>query len=207
MPQLDTTTYLAQITWLAITYIIFYLLLIKYMLPSITKILYTLQYKVQQTVQSPLHHESCHTQQHLLQHVQNACAQDKTTLQNTTDDSQEWQLYVAEEMQHSETFSWLRFSKKSKKHDSFALENDYQRMVSDFDFEGKHIDIARKYSMDHATQMACKMNKPHNTKKTKVFKKETLDSILEVEVDEIGNWEEEYPRGDGEVDWWDRKPK
>jgi hypothetical protein len=180
MPQLDTTTYLAQITWLAITYITFYLLLTKYTLPSITKILYTRQYKAQQAqqaVQSPLHHESFHTQQHSLQHVQDACAQAKITLQNTMDDSQEWQLYVAEEMQHSETFSWQRLSKKSKKHDSFALEDDYQGMMSDFDFEGAHISSALKHSMDPAAQVACQMGTCF-VKKTKTFQKATVRTLL-----------------------------
>jgi hypothetical protein len=173
MPQLDTTTYFAQITWLAITYITFYLLLTKYTLPSITKILYTRQYKAQQAqqaIQSPLHHETVHTQQHSLQHVQDACAQAKTTLQNTMNDSQKWHQRAAQRIQHTHLVEWHQ--------DSFYLETDYKGMLYSLEIEGAYIDTALKYTMDPAAQMACKMNKPHNTKKTQIFQKYTLRGLL-----------------------------
>ena len=170
MPQLDTTTYFAQITWLAITYITFYLLLTKYTLPSITKILYTRQYKAQQAIQSPLHHETVHTQQHSLQHVQDACAQAKTTLQNTMNDSQKWHQRAAQHIQHTHLVEWHQ--------DSFYLETDYKGMLYSLEIEGAYIDIALKYTMNPVAQMACKMNKPHNTKKTQIFQKYTLRGLL-----------------------------
>jgi hypothetical protein len=194
MPQLDTTTYLAQITWLAITYSTFYLVLTKYTLPSITKILYTRQYKAQQAqqaIQSPLHHETVHTQQHSLQHVQDACAQAKTILQNTMNDSQKWHQRAAQRIQHTHLVEWhpLKLdgihgtkNKKGKKtiknRDSFYLETDYKGMLYSLEIEGAYIDISLKYTMNPAAQMACKMNKPHNTKKTQIFQKYTLRGLL-----------------------------
>ena len=167
MPQLDATTYLTQITWLAITYATFYLALTKYTLPIITKILYTRQYKALQahnTQDSPLHDENLHKQHNTLQHVLHACAQAKNALQNTMNQSQTW-VHTAT---HNVTQQQLK-----------PLQKTYTAHMQNTSNTLAHTNTALKYTMNPAAQHACNMNKPNNTNKTRVFQKALLSALFQ----------------------------
>ena len=167
MPQLDTTAYFTQITWLALTYATFYLALTKYTLPIITKILYTRQYKALQahnTQQSPLHDENLHKQQNTLQHVVHACAQAKNALQNTMSQSQTWVHSATHNVQHQQLT---------------ALQNTYTNHMQIASNTLAHTNSALKYTMNPAAQHACKMSKPNNINKTRVFQKAFLSTLFQ----------------------------
>lgn len=166
MPQLDTTAYLSQITWLAITYATFYLALTKYTLPIITKILYTRQYKALQahnTQQSPLHQENLHKQQNTLQHVLHACAQAKNALQHTMSQSQTWVHTAAHNLQHTQLQTLQHTYTQHMQHASQTLA---------------HTNTALKYTINPAAQHACKTNKPNNINKTRLFQKAFLTTLF-----------------------------
>ena len=167
MPQLDTTAYLSQITWLAITYGTFYLALTKYTLPIITKILYTRQYKALQahnTQESPLQLENLHKQQNTLQHVVHACAQAKNALQNTMNQSHTWVHNATHNVQHQQLQ---------------ALHNTYTQHMQNASQTLAHTNTALKYTMNPAAQHACKVNKPNNINKTRVFQKAFLSTLFQ----------------------------
>ena len=167
MPQLDTTAYLSQITWLAITYGTFYLALTKYTLPIITKILYTRQYKALQahnTQESPLQNENQHKQQNTLQHVLHACAQSKNALQNAMDQSQTWVYNATHNVQHQQLQ---------------ALHNTYTQHMQNASQTLAHTNTALKYTMNPAAQHACKMNKPNNINKKREIQKSFITTIFQ----------------------------
>ena len=167
MPQLDTTAYLSQITWLAITYGAFYLALTKYTLPIITKILYTRQYKALQahnTQKSRLQLENLHKQQKTLQHVVHACAQAKNALQNTMNQSHTWVHNATHNVQHQQLQ---------------ALHNTYTQHMQNASQTLAHTNTALKYTMNPAAQHACKVNKPNNINKTRVFQKAFLSTLFQ----------------------------
>ena len=168
MPQLDTTTYFTQITWLAITYATFYLALTKYTLPLITKILYTRQYKALQahnTLQSPLHDENQHKQQNTLQHVVHACAQAKNALQNTMNQSHTWVHRAAHNVQHQQLSQ---------------LQNTYTKHMQHASSTLAHTNSALKYTINPQAQHACKISKPNNINKTRVFQKAVLHTLFKL---------------------------
>jgi F0F1-type ATP synthase membrane subunit b/b' len=167
MPQLDSTTYLTQITWLAITYATFYLTLTKTTLPIITKILYTRQYKAlqaQHTHESPLHIEQQQTQQQTLQHILHACTQAKQALQHAMTQSHTWVHHTTQHLQHTQLHT---------------LQHTYTQHMQQASNTLAHTNSALKYTMNPAAQHACHINKPNNTNKTRVFQKAALHTLFQ----------------------------
>lgn len=161
MPQLDINTFLPQITWLAIIYTSFYLLLTKYTLPTITKILYTRQYKALQA-----HHHTttdAHTTQNTPDPVLNACAHATHALVQSNAHTIQW---TQSQQKHIHTSQLTSLQHTFTTHQQHALTS-LARTIQ-----------ALKYTMTPSAQHACHMNKPLNIRKTHVFQKTLLHTLF-----------------------------
>jgi F0F1-type ATP synthase membrane subunit b/b' len=93
MPQLDTVTYFTQFFWLFFFYSSFYLLLVKYYLPRITRVLHVRSHKAAQgntQQETPLKHEKTQLEKHTLEQVSETCTQTKQALQSCLQTTATW---------------------------------------------------------------------------------------------------------------------
>jgi hypothetical protein len=93
MPQLDTVTYFTQFFWLFFFYSSFYLILVKYYLPRITRVLHVRAQKAAQgdtQQEAPLKQEKTQLEKHTLEQVSEACTQTKQALQNCLQTTASW---------------------------------------------------------------------------------------------------------------------
>lgn len=166
MPQLDVTTYFSQLFWLGLTYMSFYLLLTKYSLPLITKILYTRQYKALQasaTHASPLHGEAVSKHEQTLAQVTEACGQAKNACVQAMNKSHTWLVQASHSVQQ---------------HQLHKVQHTYAMHMQQANTDLAITNMALKYTMNPAAQHACNMTKPKNTHKKKVFQKAMLATLF-----------------------------
>jgi F0F1-type ATP synthase membrane subunit b/b' len=93
MPQLDKVTYFTQFFWLFFFYASFYLILVKYYLPRIARVLHARTHKAAQgstQQEAPLTQEKTQLEKHTLEQVSEACVQTKQALQNCLQKTAVW---------------------------------------------------------------------------------------------------------------------
>lgn len=149
MPQLDTVTFLPQLFWLVCIYASFYLFLTKYILPPITKVLYTRAHKA-------LEIQTCQEMSKDVTPLPILQAGEKMTQADQA--LSDWHIM------QQDIFS---------KHPSFLTE--YVRETA-LDFARTF--FAQKYSVHYVTMVSCCVHIPNCSAKTKMFKKQFMHILF-----------------------------
>lgn len=168
MPQLDITTYLSQVTWLAIFYGALYLYVTKYTLPTIAKILFTRQHKAAQTQHvsgAAMHTEHADTIEHTQRTLVNACSQAKDSLTHTLTHTHTWTHAQAQAVRQTQLQS-LQATYESTMQNTLVLQ--------------AHMNAALKYVMSPEAHTSCALAKPANKTKHKFFRKATTRAVFHV---------------------------
>ena len=166
MPQLDPTTYFTQFFWLCATYSTFYLLLTKYILPKIAKVLYVRHQKAgqaQQTLESPLQQETSQVQHTTGQHMTNACTEAKQSVQNAMQKSQEWMVQQTAQVQQKQLSS---------------LQTQYTTQMRQNAYTYAHVSQALKHTLPPSAQINTQFVHPQNTQKMRVFDKTIVQTLF-----------------------------
>ena len=93
MPQLDKVSYFTQFFWLTLTITTFYITLLKFYLPTLTRILKMRAHKVslaQESTDNTYQHEQEQVLQMMQNTVRQSLQQSKQALQNSFETTEEW---------------------------------------------------------------------------------------------------------------------
>ena len=166
MPQLDPTSYFSQFFWLCATFGTFYLVLTKYILPQIAKVLFVRHQKAEQaqiTQESPLQQETLHVQHTTGQHMTDACSKAKQAVQNAMQKSQEWMKEQTAQVQQKQLNS---------------LQTQYTSQMKQNAYTYAHVSQALKHTLPPSAQAATQFLHPKNTPKMRVFDKTVVHTLF-----------------------------
>jgi len=91
MPQLDKVSYFTQFFWLTLTVTVFYVVLVKYYLPTISRTLKMRQYKVEaHTSENPYEVEECRVFQDREKVIRDSLTQARQALDKSFDITANW---------------------------------------------------------------------------------------------------------------------